>query len=115
MQQILAGIERWKQTEQWQVIEHIPHPTTFLNDRRWEDDPPATEQSRYVAVGREPQPPTAFRPLPVAVQKQLVEKDRLGQISKLEAILKEGSYTPEIRKDCQEQLEKLKAKPPVNP
>jgi hypothetical protein len=114
MQQILAGIERWKQTEQWQVETYIPHPATFLNDRRWEDDPPATEHSRESAVGRSPQPRGEIQ-LPVEAQKQLAERARLEHISRLEEIIKKRQYTPEIRKDCQEQLEKLKPKPPANP
>ena len=36
---IMAGLERWKQTEQWQKEDgkFIPYPATFLNQRRWED------------------------------------------------------------------------------
>ena len=36
---IMTGLERWKQTEQWQKEEgrYIPYPATFLNQRRWED------------------------------------------------------------------------------
>lgn len=58
MDRILAGLERWKQTEQWQKEggQFIPHPATFLNQRRWEDDPLAREQSKDVSVGRGPQP-----------------------------------------------------------
>ncbi|KKL62318.1 hypothetical protein LCGC14_2186380, partial [marine sediment metagenome] len=37
---IMAGLERWKQTEQWQNPQFIPYPATFLNQRRWEDEPP---------------------------------------------------------------------------
>jgi len=39
---LMAGIERWKQTEQWQKEggKFIPYPATFLNQRRWEDEPP---------------------------------------------------------------------------
>ena len=39
---MLAAIERQKATEQWQEDggRFIPHPTTWLNGRRWEDEPP---------------------------------------------------------------------------
>jgi len=39
---IIQGLERWKQTEQWQKEggKFIPYPATFLNQRRWEDEPP---------------------------------------------------------------------------
>ena len=45
---ILDGLERWKQTEQWQKEEgkFIPYPATFLNQRRWEDDPPEVKVIR---------------------------------------------------------------------
>ncbi|KKL94165.1 hypothetical protein LCGC14_1867430 [marine sediment metagenome] len=41
---ILAGLELWKATEQWQKDggQFIPYPATFLNQRRWEDDPPTS-------------------------------------------------------------------------
>jgi hypothetical protein len=42
LSKLLAGLERWKATEQWQKEDgkFIPYPATFLNQRRWEDDPP---------------------------------------------------------------------------
>jgi hypothetical protein len=50
---ILAGIERYKRTEQWQRDEgrFIPHPATWLNQRRWEDDlsTPATQPTSLPA------------------------------------------------------------------
>ncbi len=36
---VYSGLEAWKRSDQW-VKEHgryIPHPSTFLNDRMWED------------------------------------------------------------------------------
>lgn len=37
---LLADIERRKRTEDWQKDKgkYIPHPATYLNQRRWEDD-----------------------------------------------------------------------------
>jgi hypothetical protein len=39
---VMVGLEAWKQTEQWQKEggQFIPYPATFLNQRRWEDEPP---------------------------------------------------------------------------
>jgi hypothetical protein len=37
---IVAWLDRAKQSEQWQDPNKIPHPATFLNDRRWDADPP---------------------------------------------------------------------------
>lgn len=38
---VMAGLARWKSSKQWRKDggEYIPHPTTFLNQRRWEDRP----------------------------------------------------------------------------
>jgi hypothetical protein len=37
---ILAGIERWKLTDQWQDMQFVPDPERFLKYRRWEDEVP---------------------------------------------------------------------------
>jgi hypothetical protein len=44
---VLAGLDRWKQSEQWfsDNGRYIPHPATFLNKRRWEDDHAGTRTS----------------------------------------------------------------------
>jgi hypothetical protein len=38
---VLAGLESWKRAEQWNRDngQFIPYPATFLNQRRWEDQP----------------------------------------------------------------------------
>ncbi|MFA6584250.1 MAG: hypothetical protein WCS77_08135 [Elusimicrobiaceae bacterium] len=38
---VLAALKVQKRCEQWQDITLIPHPETWLNQRRWEDDPAA--------------------------------------------------------------------------
>ncbi len=38
---ILEGLRAWKICDQWQDEQYIPHPTTWLNNRRWETPPPA--------------------------------------------------------------------------
>jgi hypothetical protein len=39
--ELLAGLERWKSSANWlkNKGEFVPHPSTFLNQRRWEDIP----------------------------------------------------------------------------
>ena len=37
---ILQWIEQAKQSEQWSEAGFIPHPSTWLHQRRWEGDPP---------------------------------------------------------------------------
>lgn len=36
---MLTAIQRQKQTDQWSDPRYIPHPATWLNGRRWEDEP----------------------------------------------------------------------------
>lgn len=47
VQDLLDGIDKYKQTEQWQRDggKYIPHPTTWLNQKRWEDTPMVTQQN----------------------------------------------------------------------
>jgi hypothetical protein len=35
---ILVGIELWKNSDQWSETRYIPHPATFLNNKKWEDE-----------------------------------------------------------------------------
>ena len=49
---LITGLERWKATEQWQDEKFIPYPATFLNQRRWEDEP-----ANFVPEGRFGNPP----------------------------------------------------------
>src|SRR6266436_1816977 len=37
--EILAGLEKWKATEQWSDPDKIPYPSTWLNKRRWKEAP----------------------------------------------------------------------------
>lgn len=41
--EICDGLERWKASEQWKDPQYIPHPSTFLNNKRWEIVPPAAK------------------------------------------------------------------------
>lgn len=36
--QIMEKLEEYSQSEQWQNPKYIPHPTTWLNQGRWEDE-----------------------------------------------------------------------------
>ena len=36
---MLSAVQRQKQTEQWSDPKYIPHAATWLNGRRWEDEP----------------------------------------------------------------------------
>jgi len=37
---MLKAIERQKKTEQWQNIRYIPNPSTWLNEKKWNDEIP---------------------------------------------------------------------------
>lgn len=58
-----AGLQAHLRSAQWADRAHIPHPATWLNQRRWESDPPsASEQpSRASPLARFPPRETAFQ------------------------------------------------------
>ena len=41
---LLDGLEAWRNSEEWRDPQFIPHPATFLNQRRWEDKPLAARK-----------------------------------------------------------------------
>ncbi len=47
-EQIIAAVEAYQRTEQWQREggRFAPHPSTFLNQGRWEDEIPATPEPK---------------------------------------------------------------------
>jgi len=53
LNQILASIKAHEKTEQWKSKTLIPHPSTFLNERRWEDE--------FTPEDFEPSPNGSFR------------------------------------------------------
>lgn len=48
--QMLQSLKRWKVCDQWQDERYIPHPSVWLNNRRWEAEPPK-------GGGSQPEPP----------------------------------------------------------
>jgi hypothetical protein len=38
LDKILAEIELWKNSDRWSETRYIPHPATFLNNKKWEDE-----------------------------------------------------------------------------
>lgn len=47
---MLTAIQKQKQTEQWSDPRYIPHPATWINGRRWEDEPQKPAQKPVKAV-----------------------------------------------------------------
>jgi len=43
-----------KKSERWQKIEFIPHPTTWLNQSRWLDDPKEMKEIEFAESGNKP-------------------------------------------------------------
>jgi len=58
--QILQAIEEQKKTPRWSVKQYIPHPRTWLNQRRWLDDPKEMvlygEEEEARIVEKDPRP-----------------------------------------------------------
>ena len=48
---ILKAIEQQKRSEQWKNPQYIPHPSTWLNGERWEDEVQGVTQQRNGLAG----------------------------------------------------------------
>ena len=44
LDKMLRQIAHAKQSRQWQDVQYIPHPATWLNGRRWEDELPTEDK-----------------------------------------------------------------------
>ena len=71
---ILSAVERFKNTAQWQEDggQYIPHPATWLNQRRWEDEPPkgGVQKPRKDAYDQRPNTEPDFNSVPQWLQKR---------------------------------------------
>ena len=49
VEQMIRAVETAKRTEQWRKDggQYIPNPATWLNQKRWEDEPPEIPQTPY--------------------------------------------------------------------
>lgn len=45
--QIIADLEKRKTSRQWQDMQYIPNPSTYLNGKRWEDEPDVKEEPKW--------------------------------------------------------------------
>ncbi len=43
--EIIKAVEQYTNSQQWESIRYIPHPATFLNQERWEDEIPGRENT----------------------------------------------------------------------
>ena len=46
LEQMISAVLKQKQCDQWQDAKYIPHPATWLNGRRWEDEPAKASAQR---------------------------------------------------------------------
>jgi hypothetical protein len=47
IEKIMQGLEAWKASDSWSDPQFIPHPTTWLNNRRWEAAPEPKKRRDY--------------------------------------------------------------------
>lgn len=77
---MLAAIEWQSKSKQWAIDGIIPHPATWLNQRRWEDEPPtALVPANGGGPGPMQPPRTAMARPPVKSFKEQ-ERDRAQQL-----------------------------------
>ena len=48
--ELLVALDRHKGSEQWQAARFIPHPATWLNGQRWDDQLPTAEERKPPAL-----------------------------------------------------------------
>lgn len=61
---IMAGLARWKASDQW-ARDIVQHPTTWINQRQWEDEPrPASDVRPRGMNGRPGEEPVLEPPDP---------------------------------------------------
>lgn len=53
LKKILSSLEIQKQSRQWQDKQYIPHASTYLNQRRWEDEEDSTSNSSNVTIAED--------------------------------------------------------------
>ena len=51
--EVLKGLKRWQPEYAARPKDKIPHPSTWLNNRQWEDDPPSAPKNRGANDGWE--------------------------------------------------------------
>jgi hypothetical protein len=75
---ILSAVERFKNTAQWQEDggQYVPHPATFLNQRRWEDEPPkgGVQKKRKDDYDQRPNTEPDFNTVPRWLQEMREKK-----------------------------------------
>jgi len=63
--EVRKAIHYQKQSERWQDRQFIPHPTTWLNNQRWLDDPKEMKVSKFkIGSKNKPQTPDCLRAEP---------------------------------------------------
>lgn len=78
LETILSAVERFKNSAQWQEDggQFIPHPSTFLNQRRWEDEPPkgGVQKKRKDDYDQRPNTEPDFNSVPQWLQDMRAKK-----------------------------------------
>ncbi len=49
-ERMIAKVQEWTGSEEWSEPRYIPHPTTWLNDGRWDDGAPAAKPSNLTRI-----------------------------------------------------------------
>jgi hypothetical protein len=54
LETMIAAIGKWKMTDQWNEAggQFIPHPATWLNQRRWEDELPKPGKTKPTVIAQ---------------------------------------------------------------
>ena len=78
LETMLSAIARFKETAQWQEDggQYVPHPATWLNQRRWEDEPPKgrVQKKRKDDYDQRPNTEPDFNSVPQWLQDMRAKK-----------------------------------------
>lgn len=78
LETMLSAIARFKETAQWQEDggQYVPHPATWLNQRRWEDEPPkgGVQKKRKDDYDQRPNTEPDFNSVPRWLQEMREKK-----------------------------------------
>lgn len=95
VQIIIAAVERQRRSTDWQKDNgaYIPHPSTWLNQRRWDDEVPENGKIGHPGPSQDP----------LKQEKEQSAKDRLEAIREIEWAKREAMKQAQIRDDLKSQ------------
>ena len=71
---VLKSLKNQKKTDQWSNIKYIPHPTTWLNQKRWNDE--VIDDRKIDIINQVTKPDFSFREN-IKPEKEITKEEQL--------------------------------------